>query len=76
VRGFTINEHRLREQGRKPADLRKTVGLLEKTLENQVVGIDEAKGVLQVIAYYSYALTTRGHDPVSLHYRMKETGAG
>lgn len=58
VRGYTINEQRLREQDRKLADLRRTVGLLEKTMTSQAVGLDEAKGLLRVITDYAYALTT------------------
>jgi len=58
VRGFTVNEHRLREQDRKLADLRRTVGLLEQTLVNQAIGLDEARGLLQVVTDYAYALTT------------------
>ena len=34
------------------------MGLLEQTLVNQAIGIDEAKGLLRVITYYAYALTT------------------
>ncbi len=58
VRGFTLNEKRLQEQEQKMADLRRTVGLLEKTLAHQVIGLDEAKGLLNVITDYAYALTT------------------
>jgi Virulence protein RhuM family len=58
VRGFTLNEKRLREQEQKLADLRCTVGLLEQTLAHQSIGLDEAKGLLQVITDYAYALTT------------------
>ena len=58
VRGFTLNEKHLREQEQKLADLRSTVGLLEKTLVNQVIGLNEAKGPLRVITDYAYALTT------------------
>ena len=58
VRGFTINETRLREQEQKLADLRRTVGLLEKTVAHQAISLDEAKGLLQVITDYAYALTT------------------
>jgi prophage maintenance system killer protein len=58
VRGYTINEQRLREQDRKLADLRRAVGLLEKTMASQAVGLDEAKGLLRVITDYAYALTT------------------
>ena len=58
VRGFTLNEKRLREQGQKLSDLHRTVGLLEKTLAHRAIGLDEAKGLLQVITDYAYALTT------------------
>jgi prophage maintenance system killer protein len=58
VRGFTLNEKRLREQEQKLEDLRRTVGLLEQTVAHQAIGLDEAKGLLQVITDYAYALTT------------------
>lgn len=58
VRGFTLNEKRLRNQEQKLVDLRRTVGLLEQTLAHQAIGLDEAKGLLQVITDYAYALTT------------------
>jgi hypothetical protein len=58
VRGYTINEQRLREQDRKLTDLRRTVGLMEKNLASQAVGLDEAMGLLRVVTDYAYALTT------------------
>ncbi len=58
IRGFTFNEKRLREQEQKLVDLRRTVDLLEQTLAHQAIGLDEAKGLLQVITDYAYALTT------------------
>jgi hypothetical protein len=58
VRGFTLNEKRLREQEPKLSDLHRTVGPLEKTLARQAIGLDETKGLLQVITDYAYALTT------------------
>jgi hypothetical protein len=58
VRGFPLNEKRVREQEQKLGDLRCTVGLLEQTLTHQAIGLDEAKGLLQVITGYAYALTT------------------
>jgi hypothetical protein len=54
VRVFTFNEKRLREQEQKLSDLRCTVGLLEKTLARQAIGLDEAKGLLRVITDYAY----------------------
>ena len=58
VRGFTLNEKRLQGQEQKLEYLRRTVGLLEQTLVHQAIGLDEAKGLLQVITDYAYALTT------------------
>jgi hypothetical protein len=58
VLGFSLNEKRLREQEQKLADLCRAVGVLERTLVNQAIGLDEAKGLLQVITDYAYALTT------------------
>jgi hypothetical protein len=53
VRGFTLNETRLREQEQKLVDLHRTVGLLEQTVAHQAIGLDEAKGLLQVITDYA-----------------------
>jgi prophage maintenance system killer protein len=58
IKGFSINEKRFREQEEKLSDLRRTVSLLEKTIVNQPIGFDEAKGLLRVITDYAYALTT------------------
>jgi len=58
VRGYTLNEKRLKEQNSRLNDLRNTVILLEKTLNHQAVGEDEARGLLKVISDYTYALTT------------------
>jgi hypothetical protein len=56
VRGFTLNEKRLQEQEQKLYDLRRTIGLLEQTITHQAIGLDEARGLLQVITDYAYAL--------------------
>jgi hypothetical protein len=55
---FTLNQKRLREQEQKMEHLCRTVGLLEHTVAHQAIGLDEAKGLLQVITDYAYALTT------------------
>ncbi len=57
VRGFTLNEKRLQKQEQKLDDLRRTIGLLEKTLVHQAIGLDEAKGLLQVITDYATSTT-------------------
>lgn len=48
VKGYTVNEQRLREQTEKLNDLRKTVTLLEQTIARQEIGLNEAKGLLAV----------------------------
>lgn len=57
IKGYTINEKKLKEQTQKLIDLQNTVKILERTVENQKVEIDEAKGLLKVISDYTYALT-------------------
>ena len=57
INGYTINEKRLKEQTQKLFDLQNTIKILERTIENQVKELDEAKGLLKVISDYSYALT-------------------
>jgi len=56
INGFTIYEKRLKEQTQKMAELKKTVEILQRTSENQEIQIDEAKGLLKVIADYTFAL--------------------
>ena len=58
VKGYTLNQQRLQEQTEKLNDLRKTVTLLEQTIAQQEIGLEEAKGLLAVITDYAYALTT------------------
>ena len=57
IQGYTINERRLKEQNQKLMDLQSTIKIFERTLENQKVELDEAKGLLKVISDYTYALT-------------------
>lgn len=56
IDGYTINEKRLKEKNQKLIDLQSTIKILERTVENQKIEIDEAKGLLRVISDYSYAL--------------------
>lgn len=58
VKGYTLNQQRLQDQTEKLNDLRKTVTLLEQTIAQQEIGLEEAKGLLTVITDYAYALTT------------------
>jgi prophage maintenance system killer protein len=57
VKGYSLNEQRLREQSEKLAEMRRTVELLARTLANQELVSDTGKDILRVITDYAYALT-------------------
>lgn len=57
VKGYTLNEQRLREQAEKLTEMRQTVELLARTLANQELVSEAGKDVLRVITDYAYALT-------------------
>ncbi|WP_300597550.1 virulence protein RhuM/Fic/DOC family protein [Niabella sp.] len=52
VKGYAVNEKRLKEQSQQLDQLKQTV----KLLENQSLNSDEASGLLKVITDYTYAL--------------------
>ncbi|MDR6783897.1 prophage maintenance system killer protein [Pedobacter africanus] len=56
VKGYSINEKRLKEQEKQLKDLKKTVTLLSNVLENKELNSDEATGLLRVVTDYAYAL--------------------
>ncbi|SFE79930.1 Uncharacterized conserved protein [Chitinophaga sp. CF118] len=56
VKGYSVNEKRLQEQGQRFNALKQTVRLLGNVIENQPLTNDEASGLLRVITDYTYAL--------------------
>jgi prophage maintenance system killer protein len=58
VKGYTVNEQRLREETAKLRELRQTVDLLARTLTTQELVNETGKDVLRVISDYAYALAT------------------
>jgi prophage maintenance system killer protein len=56
VKGYSINENRLKEQAEQLSDLKRTVNLLSKVLESKELSSDEATGLLKVVTDYTYAL--------------------
>jgi prophage maintenance system killer protein len=56
IKGFTLNEQRLKEQTAQFSSLRKTVNLLGNVLKSKELTSDEATGLLKVVTDYSYAL--------------------
>jgi len=57
LKGYSINENRLREQNSRLLELQKTVSLMQRVMEGRELARDEATGLLQVITDYSYALS-------------------
>jgi prophage maintenance system killer protein len=57
LKGYSINEKRIKEQNVRLLELQKTVGLLQRVMEGRELARDEATGLLQVITDYSYALS-------------------
>lgn len=56
IKGYVINEKKLKEQSQKLIELQKTIEILNRTVNIQRIELDEAKGLLDVISQYSYAL--------------------
>lgn len=57
VKGYTVNEQRLREESAKLQEMRQTMELLARTLATQELVTDTGRDVLKVINDYAYALT-------------------
>lgn len=56
VKGYSVNEKRLKEQGDQLEQLKQTVKLLGNVLQNKELDGSEANGLLKVITDYTYAL--------------------
>lgn len=56
LKGYSINEKRLREQNTRLIELKKTIELMGRVIESKELERDEATGLLHVIRDYSYAL--------------------
>ena len=58
VKGYTVNEQRLREEAAKLREMQQTVDLLARTLTSQQLVTATGRDVLRVINDYAYALAT------------------
>lgn len=56
VKGYALNEKRLKEQEAQLDQLKQTVKLLGNVVENKELNSDEATGLLKVLTDYTYAL--------------------
>jgi len=56
IKGFTVNQEKLKKQNEQLNELKKTVNILSKAIEYKELTNDESKGLLKIISEYSYAL--------------------
>jgi hypothetical protein len=56
IKGYSINENRLKEQAEQLESLKQAVKLLGNVIETQPLNSDEATGLLKVLTDYTYAL--------------------
>ena len=56
VKGYTINENRLKAQAQKYQDLQNSVKLLENVLALDDITQEQARGIIEVVTDYAYAL--------------------
>ena len=56
IKGYVVNQKRLEEKTEQFNELKETIKILGNTLEHRELSNDESKGLLKIIANYSYAL--------------------
>lgn len=56
IKGYAINQQKLRKQAEQLNELKETIKILGNTLEYKGLTNDESKGLLKIISDYSYAL--------------------
>ncbi len=56
VKGYALNEKRLKEQSEKIKELEKSIEVFKRVSENYQLGKNEFSGILKVISDYTYAL--------------------
>ncbi len=56
LRGYSLNEKKLKEQNKQLRDLKQSVKILGDVLNYKALTNDESKGLLQIISDYAYAL--------------------
>lgn len=69
VKGFTLNEQRLREDRKSLEELQKSISLIEKAEDFKKLSKSEAEGLLKVITEYTKSwilLNKYDHDQLSL----------
>lgn len=57
VKGYAVNRKKLEIEVEKRLELQKTIALLENTVVNQQVQLDQAKELIKVVSDFSYGLS-------------------
>lgn len=76
VKGYTVNEQRLREESAKLQEMQQTMELLVRTLTTQEMVTETGRDVLRVINDYAYALATLDrydHGTLAIEGTTKQT---
>jgi len=58
VKGFAVNEKRLKEKTKQLENLKQAVQLLDHVVDYKALSSDEAEGLIKVVSDYTYALDT------------------
>ncbi|MCK5809079.1 virulence protein RhuM/Fic/DOC family protein [bacterium] len=67
IKGYALNEKRLKDEATKLFDLQKTISLLENTIAHQKIEFDQTKELVKVVADFSYGLSILdGYDHQSI----------
>lgn len=56
VKGYAVNEKRLREKSKQLDEIKKTINLISRVTQSKELDSGEATGLLNIISDYSYAL--------------------
>ncbi|HMQ69734.1 MAG TPA: virulence protein RhuM/Fic/DOC family protein [Ignavibacteria bacterium] len=74
IKGYSVNEKRLKETKKEFIELRRTIQLLETVINRKELTSDEATGLLKVVSDYSHALDTLdGYDHQTLKKPVSTT---
>lgn len=58
IEGYSINQKKLERQNEKIIELKNTIDIISRIHKRNYLEVDEAKGLIEVIAQYTFALDT------------------
>jgi hypothetical protein len=75
LKGYSINEKRLKEQNERLVELQNTVNLMGRVIQGRELDRGQAEGLLHIITDYSYALSLLDqydHSELKIHKTTKK----